>query len=149
MNYEKATETTLAMVREAITLWHPHLESANIAVIMREKASKTHGKMILGSATTPPASLIEILDDEYHFVIILAKDQWELATSKQQMAIIDHELCHCRWGEKGPELAGHDYEEFAAVIKRHGLWRRDMAEHAIQMAFDSLKSGKVATVKEA
>ena len=55
-------------------------------------------------------------------------DAWEKFDSRQGRIILDHELCHFagqddhgRWGR-----AGHDVEEFTAILKRHGLWSAEL-----------------------
>jgi hypothetical protein len=42
-------------------------------------------------------------------------------------ALVDHELTHC--GQKvngGWYVVGHDLEDFAAVVRRHGLWNENV-----------------------
>ena len=45
----------------------------------------------------------------------------------QHIALVDHELCHLLLDDEGRVTSrAQDDEEFAAVIKRHGLWNRDL-----------------------
>ena len=59
-------------------------------------------------------------------VVEIAWPIWTGLMDHQQVALVDHELCHFRidWDAEPPalKLKGHDFEEFAAVIRRRGLW---------------------------
>lgn len=59
-------------------------------------------------------------------VVEIAWPIWAGLKSHQQVALVDHELCHFRvdWDAEPPGLKvrGHDFEEFAQVIRRRGLW---------------------------
>lgn len=52
--------------------------------------------------------------------------RWGLS-DEQRVALVDHELCHFQVTEDGePKLRSHTVEEFADVVKRHGLWKPDV-----------------------
>jgi hypothetical protein len=62
------------------------------------------------------------------YVITLAAKPWTQLDEAQRRALLDHELSHCV-GEEDPEsgeirwtLRGHDFEDFCAVVERHGAW---------------------------
>jgi hypothetical protein len=88
------------------------------------------------------------LDRELHiydFVILLNQDFWthELTTDLQRDALLDHELCHAtvkedKFGDPLRDerhriiyrIRKHDLEEFACIVERHGLWKRDLETFA-------------------
>lgn len=90
-------------------------------------------------------------DDEVEpfFVIEIAHDIWQTLSRRQRIALVDHELTHLRvvTNEKGEtvlKLAGHDVEEFTAILRRHGTYKPDLAFFAkaavdvAQMTFDDV-----------
>lgn len=145
MNYRRADNEVVELVQAIAEQHHQRLDGAKIAVVMREKATESKGQVVLATAQIPPENIKPLLDDNYHFVIFIAEDKWVWLSEHQRRALIDHELCHCCFDGE-PSLRGHDYEEFAQVVDRHGLWRKTPTEKAVQTAF--LKSGvKIGTLK--
>jgi hypothetical protein len=121
---------------------HKHLVGIPIRYVFRDKAASSRGKLVLGKArksTGLNATLVHLVrhdeppDRVDFFVIEIALDTWRALTDAQKTALVDHELSHCL--TEVPDgldddvtlvLAGHDMEEFAAVVRRHGLWRSDL-----------------------
>lgn len=117
---------------------HPHLVGARIEYVFRDKHQKRNGKIVAGTArkvsglnaflaAKPPS--FGGLD---FFVIVFALDVWMAISDAQRVALVDHELCHC-WRETNDEtgewdlsIRGHDIEEFAEIVYRHGLWSEDL-----------------------
>lgn len=146
MKYDKATHAMLELVESITHQHHKRLDGASIAVLTKEKASKSKGKTILATASLVPSKVEPILDDEYHFMIVIGRDRWETLEDAQRRALIDHELCHCVMDGDAPKMRNHDYEEFAEIIARHGFWREDAGEQMIQQAL--LTQGvKIGTLK--
>jgi predicted metallopeptidase len=146
MPYWKAEPETLELVREILEAHHKRLDGCKIAVIMREKAATHNGTVVLGCARISPANMRVLFDDDYDFIIELAADKWEILSAEQKRAVVDHELCHCTIKEDKPALLAHDYEEFAVIINRHGLWRGSQSEKNIQMELVNI-GFKVGTLK--
>ena len=100
------------------------------------------------------ASGLETVESGHDFLIVIDVGEWVELNQAQRHALVDHELSHCalfvadseggrktwrlydprldslgdpnlerRWG-----LRGHDVEEFAEVLKRHGWWKPDARE---------------------
>jgi hypothetical protein len=71
----------------------------------------------------PPAA-------ESYFLITVYTGPWLILSHAKRVALVDHELCHCRceMGQSGVKLwiRPHDSEEFTDIIDRHGLWRSDV-----------------------
>lgn len=125
------------------------LADQRIEYLFRSEAARAGGRTIWGKArkvTGLNAFLAAeepaegpITDDtpevEPFFVIELAYDVWLTLSPKQQIALVDHELSHLEvgWNEKGDivlSLRAHDVEEFQGVVRRHGLWKDDVAHFA-------------------
>lgn len=119
-DFWKADSDVIELVDEAINRWHPALKRARIGVIMREEAQKSDGREVYGKARL--VSEIESVYIPFDFIIELAYDLWKRLTGSQRIALIDHELCHCRYWEGKASLRRHDFEEFSVVLKRHGYW---------------------------
>jgi hypothetical protein len=84
---------------------------------------------------------------EEFFVIELSAQHWKELTESQKRALVDHELEHCIAdeddnGNSKLGIAPHDVEEFASVLKRHGLWRSDLR------SFAKIAQGKLALEEE-
>ncbi|HHY95891.1 MAG TPA: hypothetical protein GX513_12925 [Firmicutes bacterium] len=126
-----------AIARRLIPEHHKHLATAHIAYIMAESLPARNGKTPMAKAQK--ASEAQNLLHGYDFVITVNKKAWDMLTPQQCEALVDHELAHCGLGENGWTIWAHDVEEFAAVIKRHGLWHegaRVFAKAVEQMEFD-------------
>lgn len=110
---------------ELIAKYHPHLAEAKIAYVFKKDSWSKNGKWILGSAHK--CSEKEKLLHGYDFIITINRDSWMLFTEDKREAVVDHELCHCGKSEDGKYiLVPHDIEDFAAVIRRHGLYKEDV-----------------------
>lgn len=64
---------------------------------------------------------------------------WSQLTKEQQIALVDHELCHFGIDDGKLTIIPHDLEEFKAVVHRHGFWRPDVAEF-VRIANESEKA---------
>jgi hypothetical protein len=120
--WTEAPPEVISIAEEMIRKYHPRLAGARIAFVMRDKATKSQGRRICGEASKISAKMQTLI--HYHFMIWLAEDFWSEITHAQRLALVDHELSHCRWNEweETAEIVGHDIEEFVSVIERHGLW---------------------------
>ncbi len=70
------------------------------------------------SGDRPPAPVADTF-----FLMEIAWDTWQALSGPQRIALVDHELTHI--GQDG-EIVGHDVEEFAEIIGRHGAWKPDL-----------------------
>lgn len=131
MEYDKAPDEIVEIVQEIANDCHQRLDGAKIAVICRETASKKNGRAVMATASKPTPKMIPLLDQRYHFVLCIALDVWDDLDPAQRRALVDHELCHMDFADGDPIIVGHDLEEFAEVINRRGLWRRDMGEKLV------------------
>ena len=133
---------------------HPHLKDAKIALAwMYGKKEDTDGRLVLGRAKK--GSDLDRELNEFDFVIMLNHEAWNMGsfTEEQQLALLDHELCHCQVsidtsGELKKDEKGrivyrsrkHDVEEFSEIVARHGMWKRDLEQFAqSEMKFNDSK----------
>lgn len=127
---------------------HDHLADVTVEFVFRSEHAERHGNVVLGKARKVSglnAFLVHAATgeggDEPFFVIEVAQDIWSVFTSDERVALVDHELSHCRIKvtKDGTQLyvAPPDIEDFAGVINRHGLWRPDLREF-----FKTVKTGQ-------
>jgi hypothetical protein len=118
-------------MRDLIRKYHPDLAliEEEIAVIFKEKASVS-GTVKIMSKTSKASPLINLLANgkKWTFVITLASDAWLELNPKQQVALLDHNLCSLRVeeGDDGKQkfsIAVPDVAFFKDEIERHGMWR--------------------------
>lgn len=137
-SYETAHEVE-RIAEKLIAAHHTHLLTVPISYVWRDKAATSKGNIVLGKArkvTGLGAHLVHLVRDDTppdeveFFVVEIARDAWITLTDDQRTALVDHELCHLgvdipERGDKDRSLVlrGHDLEEFAAVVERHGVWR--------------------------
>lgn len=114
------------MVRTLISEHHQHLAQAKIKILFRMGSWTSKCKEVF--AKTYKASERDRTLHGYDFVIIVNKDVWAILTMEQRWALLDHELCHCgiNVNTGAYTIVEHDVQEFAAVIRRHGLWCQDV-----------------------
>ena len=147
----KVPDKVVHLAEELIALYHESLANAKIALIFRDEAPVTDGRATLGKAMKVSPQWKPLLKDQTtDFVIWLAYDRWEHLDNKQKRALLDHELCHCFLDHEGrAKIRGHDIEEFAVIIQRHGAWNDSikLVQRAINrqlpLDFDEPPTGKV------
>jgi hypothetical protein len=145
MNYDfnKQAENIAAQL---INKYHTHLNGIKIAYVFKVKTEKPDDKKpkrgrkpsvlrqkkIVMAKTSLVNSKYRILfDEDYRFLIDFNIEIWNELTLDQQMALVDHELCHCGLDENGiAYLIPHSVEEFRQIITRYGFWKDDVKAFA-------------------
>lgn len=157
VNWTEASPSVIHIAESLIKKYHQFLKEARIAFVFRSEAQMQGTRMILGQCSKVPAKMQPYL--EYDFLIWLSESDYMAMDSLTREALIDHELCHCKWGANGWTIRPHDIQEFSAVIKRHGIWSPDI--RAVKDAIDEYEihtlpgliigglegKGKVGTLK--
>lgn len=116
---------------ELIEEYHEGLSEAKIRYLSRSgKSWASKGKTVLGRARKLSGELRHFTGD-FDFLIVVNREHWLNLTPGQKRALVDHELCHCgrTYRDDGGwtwTVVPHDTEEFAGVIRRHGLWQEDV-----------------------
>lgn len=115
---------------------HEPLAQASILWLFMDTVPMSNGRHVLGrfrKVTGWAAFLSQgpVEQPDYRspvpfFAMEIAEGPWHQLRPHQKRALVDHELCHGRVDlEADPpalKIRGHDFEEFTAVIRRHGLW---------------------------
>ena len=128
-NYTEAPSSVIHTAEQLISQYHPHLQDARIAFVMRNEAPVTNGRETMANASKVTAINQTLM--EYDFLIWIAEDSWTRITSDQKEALIDHELMHCAGDSRhGWYMRHHDIEEFNDIIERHGMWKKDLVRMA-------------------
>ena len=128
------------LMAEIMKAHHPDIKDAKICLAYQKGLkADVDGHVTLGKCIKASDLQRELVD--WDFVILLNFEMWNSTgfTKEKKMALLDHELCHAepaldRDGEPKVDAAGrkayrirkHDYQEFHAIIERHGLWDRDL-----------------------
>lgn len=128
------------LLSELVASYHDDLGSARIALAWCTSwKPDVDGRMTLGKCKR--ASDLDRELAEFDFVILLNRQSWDLLAPAQREALLDHELSHAALkhdasgepvederGRRVYRLRKHDLEEFAAVVERHGCYKRDLQE---------------------
>lgn len=123
--------------------WHETLKNVHIIVFLRDGEWKTHSKQVVAKirkVTPYENELYQSEENELDAVLTINQEAWAQMSVEQKTACLDHELCHiCFDSEKdGIQIITHDVEEFAIVIKRHGLWHPDLQHFSENVAQTTL-----------
>lgn len=156
-------QDVFALVNDIVKKHHQELRNAKIAVAwMVGNKSDRDGRLVLGRMRK-----CSELDRElavFDFCLLLNRESWRIFSPAQRAALVDHELCHATealdknleaiedaHGKKVYRIRKHDIEEFAAVVRRHGMYKSDLETFAEALdagrqaqLFDPKKKGKAA-----
>jgi predicted metallopeptidase len=141
----EVSERVEEIAKDLIKVHHIHLASAKIAYLMKLTPRDKDGRIAIqapqrigkrkaiGTARNVPAIYYTLTG--FDFIIEIDEYRWDILTIEQQIALVDHELCHCARDPKGFYIKDHDVEEFCAIVERHGAWRSDLVKmrEAFQM----------------
>ncbi len=120
------------IAHDLIRKHHPHLLTAKIKYMCRDRASKKSGVPVAGVVTKNSPKLTFLTD--FDFVMDVALEVWNILEPKQRIALIDHLLTRCtgeeeeesgemKWGIIPPQV-----QEFSEVAQRHGRWNDGLQE---------------------
>lgn len=128
------------IARELIYEYHRHLHEgeAGMLYLFTSKERKKNGRVILGTAqlANPLQRFLTGVREkgEADFILIFDHIRWKIMLPEHRAALVDHELCHCIQNINGDwAIRGHDLEEFADIVQRHGLWKPDVIAMAQAM----------------
>ena len=122
--------TVAELAKPIIAQYHTHLINARIGYIYKNKPMKKCGRTIFATVekcSVKAKALCNISGGEaYDFVIVINYKDWNALTDEQRVAVLDHELCHCKIEEDEDTseakfvLEPHDISEFSGVLDRRG-----------------------------
>lgn len=133
-----------ARLQRIVAAHHEDIREARIALVWHLSwKPDVDGRVTLGMCRKVSDLDRELRGDynAFDFIILLNKKWWTdpLTTHAQRDALLDHECCHAavsfdQGGEPNVDergrtvyrLRGHDVEEFAEIIKRHGTYTRNL-----------------------
>lgn len=117
---------------------HEHLADARIAYLFTQAKPVSRGRLVLAKASRPSAVAAYLSASAKvgptDFVVVFSEPYWNELSEKARAALVDHELCHFGRDEGEWVVYGHDLEEFASVIRRHGLWRPEVEKFVGELA---------------
>jgi len=126
----KAEQEIYDLMKEIVANYHPDLALVvdEIAIVIKEKASKAGGKPVLGKASKASPLFGVLGDTDYKFILTLAQDEWLNLTIRQRKALMDSLLCACRAaendkGELDCAVAPPDVSYFYDELDRWGDWK--------------------------
>ncbi len=128
--YLDAPEDIRKLAAKLITDHHGGLAEANICYLIRTGEWKKKGKDVFITAELVSRKHKHLIG--YDFIITVGYRAW-LATADEEMhkAILDHGLTHCckdvdKEGNPKYYIQDHSVEDFASIVRRHGLWSSDL-----------------------
>lgn len=141
VSYDKAPEV-LKMLTEIINKYHPDLKTAKFYCLFRDEPQMVKGKAVFAQVKKFPAEWIHAVG-HHDFLLMVHDWAWNKASLALKQYVLDHEASHCclkRVIHKDPDtgeiyeaefgLVGHDHEDFAVVVQRHGLLYEEMQNMA-------------------
>lgn len=136
--YRRVDEEVVRLCEQIVEAHHPDLQHARIGLLFRSGTWKSKGRTRWGQAQKASGK-IRALAGDIDFLVTLNEDVWfDELDNAQRRALLDHELCHCAFDvvELKASTRGHDVEEFAEIIRRHGVWDSSLrkAERAFEDA---------------
>ena len=152
-----------ARAEKRIKAHYPALRDVSILYVWRDKATRSHGSLVLGSTTrlsgraamlfaaavagegNPYDAELNPDEDLTRYVIELASDVWLLLEEAQRDALLDHYLTRCKIDDEGRLALRSPVSEFPQIVERHGLWRDDLADLGRALA----ASGQLSLLVEA
>ena len=127
----KAADDVVAMSKDLIAKYHPHLALCDdeIAIVFKEKAT-IQGDVVVAGKSAKASELFGVLGDtKWKFIITLAADTWAEFSDAEKVALLDHHLCACKC-EENPQTSNMkfsvvppDVAFYKGEIERHGMWR--------------------------
>ncbi|MDU2064388.1 MAG: putative metallopeptidase [Sporomusaceae bacterium] len=120
-----ASDDLIEMASELIQENHSHLVEAKIKYLFRDGTWEVKRRETWGQAKKVGKELNFLTG--YDFIVTIHQDVWWQLGVEHRKALLDHELQHCSagtddHGNKTWYIQGHDFEDFQAIVRRHGLW---------------------------
>lgn len=112
------------LIAEEPSLEGVRLSCARVAYLSSDNPRKSNGRAVLGSCEKVPPKWHWAAD--YDYLVTVYEPNAEGLTDAQRRILLHHELLHIsvEQTEDGGEkyaIASHDVEEFAEIIRLHGV----------------------------
>jgi DNA polymerase III subunit gamma/tau len=127
-------ETVEIIANRLIPTTHPHLATARIRYVFRDKHASEGGRPLPGKVRKISGINEYLL--KIDFLIEVAQDLWSEMDGNQRDALVDHLLTYC-FGEEDETDPGAgivwkirkpDVKEFVEVLNRRGKWNEPLGE---------------------
>lgn len=149
----KASDELLEIAEDLINRHHHELTEATISFIFRSEAQARGTQRVWGQAQKISDKFKSLIDAD--FLIWVALDVWATMPPQSKRALVDHELCHCKYDNayERATIRPHDIEEFREIIDRYGLWSADLEtarpalEKAVQPRLPGIEKSNGGGVK--
>ena len=153
------------MMRHLIATRHPRLATVDerIAILFKEKASKSGGRVVMGKATKASTQMQTLGKAKYVFIITIPGDVWLEMQDKprEREALLDHCLCACGVTESEEGVDSYrilrpDVQLFSSNIREYGLAlarpeddEEELATATVEEVFGSPKGEASGSVEAA
>jgi hypothetical protein len=150
--FRDAPDDVKLMAAQLITEQHGGLAEAKICYLVRTGEWKKKGNDVFGTAELVSKKHKHLTG--YDFIITIGYRAWTMAPDEGfKKALMDHELTHCckdvdKEGNPKYYIQDHSVNDFASIIRRHGLWDQSLRimmnafqEHEQVSMFDKKKTG--------
>jgi len=132
----QALSKTYNKMNKLIGMYHPELAeiSSKIAILFKEKTSKSGGKYVLAKVVKAPPTISVLCKKEYIYLIYISDEAWGLMDESQQEALLDRCLCSIKikTDKKAEEIkyliVKEDVVAYKAELSRHGYWWKEIEE---------------------
>ena len=139
LEFTRKTEYEIVCER-LIENFYPFLQGATVVCILRSSFFIDDKKCVarIEKISGLKAFLWTKQDgsQDQFFLIQLVAPLWNELKEPQQIAVLDHELCHIEADEETGFLAlrKHTIEEFPEIVERHGAWHDGLVlfHHSLQ-----------------
>lgn len=119
------------------------LRQARIAFLF--STAEKVGRDALAQASKFAKKLWPLVKEEFDFLIVTSRPQWDRLTEEQRFALTYHELRHCDQNEKGSwVVVDHEFSGFYSEIKYFGFWNERARTMAQQMSLWDSKARVVS-----
>ena len=125
--FEDAPEVR-EIAHRLITEHYKRLADAKIGYLIRTGAWTVNGDERPGNAEKCSGKHRHLTG--FDFIVTVNHAIWGMMQPNEKGALVDHLLSHCGKSENGWCYWNHDVEDFASVVRRHGLWQEGVRKYA-------------------
>ena len=135
-NYSDAEDVAELARGTVIPQWHRELSNIPICYLFDEDGMTSKGRGV--GAKVRKANPVENHLAGFDFILIVNLPFWSQLDRDKRLALLDHELCHIEYDAEKDKyrLVHHDFEDFRAVLARHGAWSVDLEMVVDQLTKD-------------